>query len=411
MAKTESDRIEVKVERSNDQVVRVILTWRDISVPFVKKIGGEPYRQDWENKNKPEAPTRIYAKMHRQACGIFNPKAKPLAEEILPEITPPNLEELMEEANLINQMVTAKALGPGDKLGDRVWEIIKSQEHKKIRPDLLMAYEREWLDSLKDAGITFLAQGWIQIIRWKKTKKGIKKILLKVKGIFSALRMQGHILKQYEMLRPKGELAKLERYEDVIERANRLLVNWKNSDERNRKLIEQELVEVIFSLDRCINIFKVDAREELRQVIGFEDSRGRINPPAMAARTARALGLLALRFREVGIIMPAIALRKEMLIIEQRRLKAALTRSARVLADLIKGRYKLEEKNINAALAPFYTVWAAPYFWQTCQAESYLKQAKKALGRNLSGQAMALIKIAHGILKTNMSQFDRRQNG
>ena len=141
------------------------------------------------------------------------------------------------------------------------------------------------------------------------------------------IRMHDHVLEKYRGS-DESEFARIINVEEAILEANRMLVEWNNLNRTERNEIKKRLVRVILFLEKCRNDQKQEAKRQLELVSKLEDQRGRINPGAMAARTIAALNALSRRFLQLDLVIPYIAYRRELLILEKERSEAAFARLA-----------------------------------------------------------------------------------
>jgi len=298
--------------------------------------------------------------------------------------------------NFYNRPRTNKSHS-ADKLAHK---IIKKEKSTPIELAKMSREERQWYENMQSAGIRILSDGFVEIPRWEKTGKRAAsplRIRQKVDGINSAIRMQDNILDIYRT-EEKGslsEFSKLESIQEVIENANGLLTSWRSAKPEDKKDLQMKLANVVLQLENCRNEFKVAVKDQSDKVLGFKDRLGRENPGALAARTVAALNNLAKRMNEMQLIMPIIAMRKELLILEKRRSSGAMNRSAAYLngitnhsvfhehptkppASRINDNEVVElDKRIGRALHLLGTIHALPYSQQAEQAKSCLVNKAK----------------------------------
>ena len=327
---------------------------------------------------------------------------------------------IIAEARQLNEQADAlKAKLPSIAWNESINEILKSKKNNPIRWQILTKIDREWLWDLEKSGIEILTDGWLRIIRWnKQPSKNAIIIKQKVIGINSAIRMQDHILGGYreDQIKNQAELSKLESIEEVIEKANSILTDWQNLNlAYDHKMIKQ-LIQVILLLEKCTNEFKVRARRQVEKIIDLRDSLGRVNPGAMATRTLTALNSLSSRINEIGNIYPKIALRKEILIFEKRRIQDALRKAISKTAFIPKSaspagklnpadETKIIMRNFEQALFFLNNNRVSPYWEQTEQVKYYYWQAKKLRRQNNFLAAGEMVKTALEILRTDMDQY------
>ncbi len=396
----------------NGEVHRVAPLWQGKEVPFIKPPGKKPVRNDDGNPNRPRIPAKDWILMSEQVCAIFAGKnykpRKTKKEPVKPlNLFIPRLNSIQARAVELNAEIIADRLKHPTKTWSAIaFELIKKQRDLPIKPNFLSSQERLWLENLRNSGIKILTEGWLEISRWEKQAgKKPKLILQKVKGINSALRLQDHILDKYNL----GELLKISSIEEIIYRANELLIGWPETDIVARQKIQKELAKVILQLEKCRNEFKKEVKTQAIKILLFKDASGRINPGAMAARTMAALNRLTKRLNELQIIMPLIAMRKELLIFEKRRLENLILKAAKSLR-LIRCHPVFSGKRIanyepeiliiriNKTLSLLNTVLIFPYREQAEQARPFLENTKKLIRLKRFDQAKNFLDIALRIL-------------
>lgn len=257
----------------------------------------------------------------------------------------PGQNKIEAEAHKINEAVDDYYKRPrtnkSRSTDDVAHEIIKKDRSAPIDLSKMPKEERQWYENMRNAGIRILSDGFMEIPRWEKTGKYASsplRIRQKVDGINSAIRMQDNILENYraEEKSPLSEFSKLESIQEVIEYANELLTSWRMAKPEDKKDLQMQLANVVLQLENCRNEFKVAARDQSGAVMKLKDSLGRENPGALAARTVAALNNLAKRMNEMQLIMPIMALRKELLILEKRRSAGAINRSAAYITGTMR---------------------------------------------------------------------------
>lgn len=280
-------------------------------------------------------------------------------------------------------------------------KIIKNEKSFPIDLSKMPQDERKWCENMQNIGIRILKDGFVEIPRWEKSGKHAEKPLRvrqKVDGINSAIRMQDNILKAYrsDEKGPNSEFSKLGSIQEVIERSNELLTSWRMAKPEEKKELQIQLADVVLQLENCRNEFKVAVKDQSEKVMGLKDSLDRENPGALAARTVAALNSLAKRMNEMQLIMPIIALRKELLILEKRRSTGAINRASAYLTGILrhsvfhdhptkspdsrinKNEVAELDKRIGKALHLLGIIHALPYSQQAEQAIfSLMNKAKK----------------------------------
>ncbi len=199
--------------------------------------------------------------------------------------------------------------------------------YKHFSPDT-----QEWLRNLSISGIKVLEDGYLEVRKWDNTGRHFgrpRRMFQRVDDIDAGIRMQDHILEGYitrkdskkdnkEKAR-EDESVRLDSIEEVIEEANSLFLAWKFAKQEDKEEVKQRLAQVILTLEKCRNEFKVRTKRQAQAVLRMKDSRGRDNPSALALRTVTALNNLQMRLQEIQDIAPKVALRKELLVLEKRR--------------------------------------------------------------------------------------------
>ncbi len=345
------------------------------------------------------------------------------------DIIIPSFNKIQEKAWALHEKIIAyKIQHPSLSWDEASFEVIKQLRNNPIRFQELSGTDKRWFWQLKDNyGIRILTSGWIETLRWnnesgKKPKNKWRKsdiVWRKVKGIHSAIRQQDHILEETYKFGTKyknGELQILDSIQEILEYANRLLINWRYLDKGGRKELELKLAFVVLELERCRNEYKVETREKIKKAKFLRDSLGRINPGAMSARTLSALRNLNERFIQLGIIMPHIAMRKEALILEKRRMestiKIAMGNPKIILRHPVFSNGTIKEYEISPICGRIdmtnfmlKNVRVSPYYEQTQQIMLYLEQAKKYFANNEFMKAKKMLNIAIEIYKSDLSRL------
>ena len=305
---------------------------------------------------------------------------------------------------------------------------VKEQAVRYLSPAQIPEELQPWYANLRSAGVSILEDGFLEIPRWEggKVQNGKIKPLhrQKVDGLPSAIRMQEHILNGYYNVDNKEEIdeySKLESMQEVIEYANELLNQWRETDENDRTDLQMKLADVVLQLARCRNEFKLEVREQTEAVTKLKDSRGRDNPGALAARTVAAINRLTERFGQMQLIAPLIALRKEILELEERRIKGIFKQINTGLVLLqrhpvFQGKKESDkqieslDRKLGQLLYKLDTVHIAPYLQQATQAKFFLEGIKKyfrssdELGNNLE-LVISVLEDAQMILQSDVSHF------
>jgi hypothetical protein len=350
----------------------------------------------------------------------------------------PGQKKIEEEAYKINEKVDEYFANPRtkkNKTADEVaHEAIKKEKSRAINIDHLPKNEKEWYENLREAGITVLSDGFMEIPRWDNTGENFnspKKIIQKVDGINSAIRMQDHIITQYRIGSPEkeSEMTQLESIQEVIESANDILTRWKKAPAREKESLKLQLATVILQLENCKNEYKVRTKDHAEKTMSLKDSLGRENPGALAARTVAALNNLAKRINEVQLIEPIMALRKENLILEKNRIGYNIRKSKAILNGIIhhsvfstnreksdeprirENEVEILDRKIGQALHHLDSIRVLPYSQQSEQARFFLMyetkksfSSRKKLIENRESVKESLLKTIT-ILESNLDDL------
>ncbi len=306
-------------------------------------------------------------------------------------------------------------------MSDAVIEVLREGRNNSIRWQVLDnnmmsdvdKSEMEWYWMLRrKVGITPLTEGWTQVIRWeKRAGKKPKRIPQKVESIKHAIRQAGHALDTYKLDSGEkpGELKLLDNIEDVIREANRLIIVYKGLSKGDKFDLQVMLAKTILQIENCRNPYKQKIKEEFEKILPLKDSLNRINPGALAARTIKALGLLNKRFVELDLTVPHLAMRRELLVLEERRLqKAILNCLAKThLAFHTKGYSQHNDKiikNLNLARKFLSNVRTSPYWEIGRQANLYIYNAERFAKKRDQIGVKEMLSIAIGILETKVTK-------
>lgn len=349
----------------------------------------------------------------------------------------PGYDKIREKADRINEKVDTYFERPRTnkaKSADEVVDEIVKKESTRINLLNLPEEERKWYENMQTAGIRILKDGFLEISRWDNTGKHFNRPVLikqKVDDINSAIRMQDHVLEKYrsDEKDKTSHFSQIESIQEVIEYANEILNAWNYAKPEEKEEMQIQLANVILQLENCRNEFMVVTRDQATAVFDRKDSLGRENPGALAARTVAALNNLTKRINEMQLIVPFIALRKESLILEKRRLNGTRHKSVAHLqgvlhhavfkdnpkkppASRINANEVVElDRKIGKALYFLGSIHAAPYFQQAEQAKFYINNGSKKYftsKNNLINNLPSIqegIKEAIRILEPDMEQF------
>ncbi len=271
-----------------------------------------------------------------------------------------------------------------------------------IRPKGSDSAEKQWLKILAKVNIFIIKGGWLNIPRWDNGKK-INQLF---EGIDTAYRAQEHILKKY-LQKKEGEIDKIHSWQEMIKRINLFLVNWKKAkSEKREKEMLNLITSIITDLEFCQNFFKINARGQIEEILFLEDSLQRTNPGALAARTLSALNELSQRLIQAEAIIPMIALRKQIIGLEIKRLQARIKKAKNKIDFILRIKPVKEAESIYAnkvvkfikeAEKDLTTIWVSPFRERKIQACAELAKAKKIISYN-SKQAKSYLETAKEIL-------------
>lgn len=291
----------------------------------------------------------------------------------------------------------------------------KKNHHKNHRRASLRfstKKQEEWYKLLHAAGIVPLTEGWLKIRRWiKEDRSRLKISWFKLPNIDNAIRMQDHILEKYrtDNVKKKSELSKIRNVEELITYANSLLSTWSSLDKKLQKNVEYTLTEVVSCLHKCRNEFLKKTKDQSGKASKIIDSRGRVNPGAMAARTIAALNSIVERMNQLEIIIPFIAMRRELLILEKNKMisEINLVKKSTIVATkhiaFTSKATKPQIVNLGIKIGQLINqleqIHISPYFDQVCLAGEHLKKAKLALNKYHFMQSKEYLLIAVNIME------------
>lgn len=247
----------------------------------------------------------------------------------------------------------------------------QKEKLKPISRKWLTKHEGARFSTLDKAGIKYLMSGWIRTTRWEKIDDQLILIPMKVIDLPAAIRQQQHILDGYQKKAGKkqGELPRVMDFTQGIEKIHGWLINWNSYGKAKKFWIKHEMARIILSFEYCTNEYKAEVRDRMIDMSSLEDVLGRLNPGAIAAGIVPILGLLAGRLEEMRIIIPASALRLELLKFEkavmQMEVNNALAKLRNLLRksnDQILDTKKNTETRIRQIMYNLYRLHPSPYF-------------------------------------------------
>lgn len=309
--------------------------------------------------------------------------------------------EAREVDNAVDEYYKRPRTDKSRSADDVAHGVIKGGDNRPISLEQIPLEERQWYENMRGAGVRVLTDGFLEISRWDNTGRNFAKPKLvkqKVDGINSAIRMQDHILHGYRShdKGPDNEYSKIESIQEVIEYANDLLNKWGTANQETKQDMQWQLADVVLQLEKCRNEFKLEVKDQAEAVMSLKDSRNRENPSALAARTVAALNNLSKRINEMHLIMPQMALRKEVLLLEKRRVEGVLRKADARLSGVLhhavfsKNAKKAPESRIRdyeigeldnkigQTLHLLGTVYVTPYFQRAEQVKFVLTTTKKS---------------------------------
>ena len=244
--------------------------------------------------------------------------------------------------------------------------------------------ERERLRVLSKYKSLILRDGRIKIFK-TELKRGKK---TKTPQIFpdidTAIRSRDHILENY-LSGTSCELAINTQIAEMIAGANLTLLSWNEVDDLAIEKMEKNIQIVTRLLNRARNHFKVTAHSQLEKIPGIKDVLGRINPSAMAARSATAGASIEKRGDEiVGKVAYTVALRAVLsrekmemdnnLLSVKIKIKALLNSSVKIYDNK-----PMIEQKLNEIMSLLRGLWLNPYRPNASDAYYLVARAKKNL--------------------------------
>jgi hypothetical protein len=348
-------------------------------------------------------PTKIYDQAIKQVREIFREQ----------RITVGYGRKIVEEAVLINAQALKHQASRRKPIS--IDEAIKAVIKARIKKEIPFESLDIWKKQIYRTGIRFMKDGWFVVTRSEKKGNVLKIIRQKVPDIDTVIRMHDHALEKYRGS-VESEFARISNAEDAILEANRMLVGWNKLDYIERKEIEKRLVGVILFLEKCRNDQKQEVKRQIELVTKLRDQRDRINPGAMAARTIAALNALGRRFLQLDLVIPFIACRRELLILEKERSEARFARLANLAVSIYGKLFRINHSHfitrelkelridlavkdieeIKSHLARFIT---SPFLAIAVQADFVFSQAQIAIKKGDYEEAMVRVMEVHTILK------------
>jgi len=263
------------------------------------------------------------------------------------------------------------------------------------------------LGTIMKNGICYLPKGWLRI-NYRIRQNGISTYSPRHPAdIDAAIRMQQYALDGYKKGSEsrRAEFAELIEFREIIEKANRLLNEWKQASKTDKKIIIETLVYVVSCLEKCRNDFKIAARDQIEEVLPLTDSIGRENPGALAARTVAALNRLGGRFSEMRIIQPIVALRREVLFFEKNWFETQVRQIGIMLRSILNRPYeKLLQNSVDIdrrlgqSLYLAGILWVSPYFERAQLSKTFLLAAKKAIRSKQPEEIVKNTIFAHHVI-------------
>ncbi len=316
-------------------------------------------------------------------------RRKPLTP-IVPEQEVLALEAKDLDEKITNKKRSKRYKGETNPNSTACDSIIKKNPRSLLTLNHLIPSQRLELLRLRAFGIEILEEGWVGLSRWRKSKEKPVKNWQKTKDIFSAIRMQDHIMQKYRQ-QPTGETPHLLSFGQIIEECNRLLIGWRSAQPQEKEDIRNKLIAAILDLENCKNEFKAAVKSQLEFIISWQDRTGRTNPGALAARTIASLDGLAQRLSEIEDIGVYIALRRELLVFIENWHAALIER----MVGLIK------QRRVTSAIKLARMAMVSPYWERAKQANFWLlnftyKSCETRLAEKCLNNALNCLKITIG---------------
>jgi hypothetical protein len=344
------------IPKMSDAVIRLrgitIMTIMELEegcfIPFILDKKGKPIRADGYVKKPEYVSKKKYAEAMSQAYGIFSDKRQ--QEQML----------IID----INKIEPEEFYGPCYSLEETDRLLVLCYNHIDVRNN-----------------------GTLVIYRFDEKEGEFEAVPQEYEtddALLAAIRSRDHVLETYKGSKNQlGEIKKLIGIKEVLQDANDLLCHWHDYSPREIWDMEERVTEVVESLKRCSNIYKVLVQERMKNFTGIQDSLERINPPAIAAKTAAAIVDIIKRSNQANRRAISNTIKKQVLelekIHEEMNIKQACFLLKAIVAshDKTLDNYDMINLKINRALYLLQSAWLNPYFPPSEKARTIINIGKK----------------------------------
>lgn len=272
--------------------------------------------------------------------------------------------------------------------------------------DLILSYhrskeEKTRLEILAQHRVFIFRNGTLCILRGENTPQTYV-------DIDAAIRAQRSIVGNYfgddekEVL---GEIDKLFYILGATEETHALLLEWNQINDNVTQDIVTTLTEACEDLKRVRDESKKLTREQLIKIVKMEDSLGRSNPGALAARSVAAENRIIERIKSIPPITLFCISRRHTLMLEKKQIEANIMLAAfRVKMILNSSDEFFKHQNvacqkINQVLYLLQSAWVNPYFVQIAEVEKHLDKTKERIGKKNIESAKRHLEAAKNVLK------------
>ncbi len=232
---------------------------------------------------------------------------------------------------------------------DREVEEIKAKHKKLLSNQFSNKQEIAWANNLSKRGVYFNALGDIIFVKCSERGRKAKYKIVPLNDLFSAIRRQRHILETYigDGVKILGEVDVILGIQNLISDFNLFLVNSKNKDPNIDKAIREKSDFIISTLEKCLDEFKVNAREGIEKIDSSIDSRGRKNIPSKAVISVKAKNDLSKRIKKISRIISSVTTKRNLLIDFQAHNNQRLLEVKGILIDINQSDFLNHQREIN----------------------------------------------------------------
>lgn len=248
---------------------------------------------------------------------------------------------------------------------------------KRIDPD-----ESERLKLLWKFKTYICSDGRVAIRRHGMKNKKETMITDYYPDVDSAIRSRQHALENY-VSAAGGELGLIAEIERNIDLASGVFLDWPGIEDSSVRGAEDTLIKSAEMLRRSRNFFKQNTFEQLEEIQGMTDVLGRINPSAMAARSATARENIGMRNEQIHALVLHNASLLKVLKNEKLQMENNLLSTELILKALLIS-YESTWRNsdfiirkLDQTLHFLESVWTNPFLDKTVEASCFLIEAKR----------------------------------